>query len=113
EPAEIVRIREQARDEAEQVLRDSLGEFAGAAASEAGALVADAVVPLASDAVDIGEDVLDTFDDVTDAIEERVPGGGVINQVADLMLLPGRYVLKVVGTRVEPTTEEESANDEA
>jgi hypothetical protein len=114
EPAEIVRIREQARDEAEQVLRDSLGEFAGAVASEAGALVADAVVPLASDAVDIGEDVLDTFDDVTDAIEERVPGGGVINQVADLMLLPGRYVLKVVGTRVEPDQgEEESANDEA
>ena len=108
DPAETVRGSEQARDEAEQALRDSLAEFADALAKEAGALVADAVVPLASGAVDIGEDVIDAVDDVSDAIEERVPGGGVINQVTDLMLLPGRFVLKVVGTRVE-AEEDESA----
>jgi len=109
--SEIVRSREQARDEAEQALRDSLGDFAEAVASEAGALVADAVVPLASGAVDVGEDVIDAVDDLTDTIGERVPGGGVINQVADLMLLPGRYVLRVVGTRVEPEQAEDDQRD--
>src|SRR5262249_14877416 len=65
DPAETVRDHEQARDEAEQALRGSLGELAEAAAQEAGALVADAVLPLASGAVDLGEDVIDAVDDVT------------------------------------------------
>ena len=82
-------------------------------AQEAGALVADAVMPLASRAADVGEEVIDAVDDVTDAIEERVPGGGVINQVADLMLLPGRYVLKVVSPRVEREESEDGSAEEA
>src|SRR5262245_37653982 len=68
DPSEVVRSRERARDQAERALRDSLGEFAEAVASEAGALVADAVVPIASGAVDVGEDVIDAVDDMTDVI---------------------------------------------
>jgi putative superfamily III holin-X len=112
DPAETVRNAEQTRDEAEQALRDSIEEFAGAVADQAGALVAEAVVPLAGGALDAGEDVLDAVDDVTDAIEDKVPFGGVINQMADLALMPGRYVLKVVSNRVEPDDDEDEEDDD-
>jgi hypothetical protein len=107
DPAETVRNAEQARDEAEQALRDSIEEFAGAVAGQAGTLVADAVVPLAGGAVAVGDEALDAVDDVTDAIEDSVPFGGVINQMADLALMPGRYVLKIVRNPVEPGEDED------
>ena len=96
DPAETVRTREQARDEAQHSLRESLQQFAGAVAREAGVLVAAAVVPLAGGAAEAGEKVLDAVDEVTDVIEEKLPGGGVINRVTDLALKPGRYALDAV-----------------
>jgi len=93
DPEERVREREQARDEAQHSLRESLQQFAGAVAHEAGVLVAAAVVPLAGGAAEAGEKVLDAVDDVTDVLEEKLPGGGVINRVTDLALKPGRYAL--------------------
>ena len=96
DPEERMRDREQARDEAQHTLRESLEEFAGAVAREAGVLVAAAVVPIGGAAADAGEKVLDAVDDVTDVIEEKLPGGGVINRVADLALKPGRYALGAV-----------------
>jgi uncharacterized integral membrane protein len=96
DPEERVHEREQARDEAQHTLRESLQEFAGAVAREAGVLVAAAVVPLGGAAADAGEKVLDAVDEATDVIEEKLPGGGVINRVADLALKPGRYALDAV-----------------
>ena len=96
DPAETVQTREQARDEAQHSLRESLQQFAGAVAREAGVLVAAAVVPLAGGAAEAGEKVLDAVDEVTDVIEEKLPGGGVINRVTDLALKPGRYALDAV-----------------
>jgi Putative Actinobacterial Holin-X, holin superfamily III len=96
DPEETVRGREDARDDAQHTLRESLQQFAGAVAREAGVLVTAAVVPIAGGAADAGEKVLDAVDDVTDVIEEKLPGGGVINRVADLALKPGRYALGAV-----------------
>jgi hypothetical protein len=96
DPVETVRIREVARDDAQHSLRESLEQFAGAVAREAGVLVAAAVVPIAGGAAEAGEKVLDAVDDVTDVIEEKLPGGGVINRVTDLALKPGRYALDAV-----------------
>jgi hypothetical protein len=94
DPDEAVRSREQARDDAEAALRESLKEFAAAVARDAGVLVTTAIVPLGGGAAaEAGEKVIDAVDDVTDAIEEKVPGGGVINKVATLALKPGRYAL--------------------
>ena len=90
DPDEAVRGREEARDDAEAALRESLKEFAAAVARDAGVLVTTAIVPLGSEA---GEKVIDAVDDVTDAIEETVPGGSVINKMATLALKPGRYAL--------------------
>jgi len=111
DPEQQMREREQARDEAQHSLRESLQEFAGAVAREAGVLVAAAVVPISGAAADAGEKVIEVVDDVTDAIEEKLPGGGVINRVADLALKPGRYALDAVNKglkRDEPDEIEES-----
>jgi len=82
--------------DAQRTLRESLQQFAAAVAREAGVLVTAAVVPIAGGAAEAGEKVLDAVDDVTDVIEEKLPGGGVINRVADLALKPGRYALGAV-----------------
>jgi hypothetical protein len=109
DPAETVRTREQARDEAQHTLRESLQGFAAAVAREAGVLVTTAVVPLAGSAAEAGEKVLDAVDDVTDAIEEKLPGGGVINRVADLALKPGRYAVDAVTKSLKGGDEPESS----
>lgn len=96
DPDVTVRTREQARDEAENAMRESLRRLADAIAQEAGVLVTAAVVPLTGSAVDAGEKVIDVLDDMTDTLEEKLPGSGVINRVADIALKPGRYALGAV-----------------
>jgi hypothetical protein len=93
DPDTAVRSREEARDDAEAALRESLKEFAAAVARDAGVLVTAAIVPIGGNAAEAGEKVIDAVDDMTDAIEEKVPGGSVINKVATLALKPGRYAL--------------------
>ena len=58
--------------------------------------------------------MLDAVDDVTDVIEEKLPGGGVINRVADLALKPGRYALGAVnkGLKRDEPDEPDDVPDE-
>jgi hypothetical protein len=87
---------EEARDQAEEALRGSLGEFSGAVASETGVIVAAAIVPMAGGAVDAGEKLLDVADDMTDRLEESgMVGGRLVNQAFDVALLPGRMFIRV------------------
>jgi hypothetical protein len=56
--------------------------------------------------IDVGEDLLETSDEIVEAIADDLPGGGVVNQIWDVALMPGRYGLKVVTTvlkREEPS----------
>ena len=113
DPEETMRERERARDEAEGELRESLQDFAGAVSREAGALIAIAVVPIAGGAAEAGEKVIDAVDDVTDVIEDKVPGGGVINRVADIALKPGRFALGAVNKGLgRDSSEDEPAKQE-
>jgi hypothetical protein len=93
--AEAVTAREAARDEAEQAMRESLERLAVGVGAQAGVLVAAAVVPVASGVVSAGEEIIDEIDEITDDIVEAVPGGGVVNWVADIALIPGRYGIRV------------------
>jgi Putative Actinobacterial Holin-X, holin superfamily III len=92
---EPVGQRDRAREEAEAELRDAIGTLAEAVAARAEARIREAVVPTADGVVDAGEDILDLADGLTDAIEEAVPGGGLVNGAFDLALLPGRFGVKV------------------
>lgn len=98
DPVEVIKEREQAREEAEAALRDRLDLLAEAIAVDAEERIRDAVVPVADGVIDAGEDLLEVADDLTDAIEDTVPGGGLLNRVLDLALLPGRVCVKVART---------------
>jgi hypothetical protein len=101
-PEETMKDLEQARADAEQAVRDTLEQLAPAITIE----ITRAVVPMAgdmagdmaSDVVEAGGDILETSDDMVEAIAEDLPGGGVVNQMWDVVLMPGRFGLKVATT---------------
>lgn len=97
-PTESTKDLEQARADAEEAVRDTLGRLAPAIIIEiAMAAVANAE-DMAEGVLDVGEDLLETSDEIVEAIADDLPGGGVVNQMWDVVLMPGRYGLKVVTT---------------
>ena len=105
--AEKISAREAARDEAQQGLRESLERLAGGVGSQAAVLVSAAVIPVAGGVVDAGEDILEEIDEFTDDLGEAVPGGGMINWVADVALDP--RPLRRQGSPVRPEALDESS----
>jgi hypothetical protein len=103
--AETLPERQDALDEAEQELRvqlDALADAIGAAAQER---ITAAILPLAGGMVEVGEEMVDatdevieTADEITDAIEEKVPGGFVVNRAFDVVLVPGRFGIRAART---------------
>jgi hypothetical protein len=51
--------------------------------------------------VSAGEHIIDEIDEITDDLEEAIPGGGVINWVADTALLPARFFASVARAALE------------
>jgi hypothetical protein len=87
-----------ARDEAEQRVRATLEVLSPVISRE----IALAAVPVAGDVasgvVDAGEEIIETADDIVESLTENVPGGGVVNQVWDVVLMPGRFGVRVATT---------------
>ena len=97
DPAAALAERQAAFDDAQHGLQEALEGLTSAIAAAAGREVASAMLPVEGIA-DFGEDVADAseqameiVDDVTDVIEERVPGGVIVNRAFDIVLIPGRY----------------------
>lgn len=97
--------RQEAVDEAEQALRETLDRLSDAIAQAAQERLAAAILPVAGGMVDVGEgmveatgDVLEAADEITDVIEETVPGGIVVNRAFDFALAPGRFGVRVART---------------
>jgi hypothetical protein len=98
---------ERARDEAEAAVRATIERLAPAITVE----IAAAAVPIAGDmaegVVDVGSDLLEASDDMVESIAEDLPGGGVVNQMWDVALMPGRMGVRVATTvlkRGQPKT---------
>src|SRR5262245_20187457 len=93
-----VRDAEAARAEAEQAVRDTLEQLAPAITKE----IALAAVPIAGDmaggVIDAGGEILDSADEILDNITDDIPGGGVVNQIWDVALMPGRIGIRVATT---------------
>jgi hypothetical protein len=89
---------ERARDDAEQAIRDTLMQLAPAVTVE----IASASVAVAGDmadgVVDAGSDLLETSDEIVEAIADDIPGGSVVSQMWDVVLIPGRFGVKVATT---------------
>ena len=95
---EIVEDRERARDDALQHVRQRLEELAGAVAQNAEAMVAAAVVPMAEGIVDVGEDILDATEEAFEDVVEEIPGAGLVAEVIDFVLIPGRLGIRIMAT---------------
>jgi hypothetical protein len=97
-PQEAERDLQRARDEAARAVRETLERVAPAMTVE----IASAAMPLAGDmaseVVDAGEDILEASDQFVEALADDLPGGGVVNQVWDVVLMPGRLGLRVATT---------------
>ena len=92
DPADSIVVFEHARDDARQVMGDSLETVTATLATQIG----QAAVPLAGDAVTgAAEGVIDAADEISDAVEDAVPGGAVINRAVDIVLAPGRLGIRV------------------
>jgi hypothetical protein len=97
-PTDSTKDLEEARADAEQAVLETLERLAPAITIEiATAAVANAG-EMAEGVLDVGEDLLEASDDIVEAIADDLPAGGVVNQIWDVALMPGRYGLKVVTT---------------
>jgi hypothetical protein len=100
--ADNLQERQEAVEQAGRSLREAIDEFGEAVAQAAEQKIAAAVLPLAGGMVEVGEEMVDATDEIiekadeiTDAIEERVPGGIVVNRVVDFVLVPGRFGIRI------------------
>jgi hypothetical protein len=94
-PEESREDLERARAEAEQAVYDTLGRLAPVVTVE---IASAAAGEMASGVVDVGDDLLEASDDIVEAIAEDLPGGSVVNQVWDVVLMPGRFGIKIATT---------------
>ncbi len=57
--------------------------------------IAGGVVEAGEGMVDATDDVIEAADEITDALQERLPGGVVVNRAFDLVLVPGKFGVRV------------------
>jgi Putative Actinobacterial Holin-X, holin superfamily III len=101
-PRKALEELEQDRDAAGRAARSTLErlgpalaiQIALAAVANAGAVAEDA----ASGVVEVGDNVLEASDEIVAEITEELPGGGTVNQVWDVVLMPGRLGVRVATT---------------
>ncbi len=92
----------QASREAEEAVRRTLERLSPAISRE----IAAAAMPMAGDVasgmagsmVDAGEDLIEDVDEIVDRFTDDIPGGSVVDQVWDVVLMPGRFGVKVATT---------------
>ena len=89
---------ELARAEAEQAVRATLERLSPLVTRE----IALATVPMAGDVasgvVDAGGELIENADDIVEAMTQGVPGSRVVNQMWDVVLMPGRLGIRVATT---------------
>jgi hypothetical protein len=97
-PKQAVEELERERDTAAKAALRTLERVGPALAVQ----VAMAAVPdagdVASGVVEIGGSVLEVSDEIVEVFADQVPAGGVVNQVWDVALMPGRLGIKVATT---------------
>ena len=101
-PEESLEDLEQARANAEETVRETLGRLAPAMtieiASASVSVAGDVAGDMAGGVVDAGSDILETSDQIVEALTEDLPAGSVVNQVWDVVLAPGRFGVKAATT---------------
>ena len=89
---------ERARADAEQAVRETLERLAPAMTVEIATASVGMAGDVAGDVVEAGEDLLENSEEIVEAIAEDLPGGGVVRQVWSVVLVPGRFGIRVATT---------------
>jgi len=89
---------EQARAEAEEAVRESLGQLVPAITVQMASASVGIAGDTVGDVVEAGGDILEASDDVVEEIAENLPAGSVVSQMWDVVLMPGRLGVKVATT---------------
>jgi hypothetical protein len=95
---EAVDELEQARDDAGRAVRATLERLGPAMAVELASAAVPAAGDIAGGVVEVGDDLLDASDEIVEAIAAEIPAGGVVNQIWDVALMPGRFGLRIATT---------------
>ena len=97
-PTEAIDELEQTRKEASDAVQETLGQLVPALSIE----IATAAIPsaggIASGVVGAGEGLLEASDEIVDSIIDELPAGSVVNQIWGVVLMPGRFGLRVATT---------------
>jgi hypothetical protein len=97
-PGDSLDDLEKARADAEQAVRETLMRLAPAVTIEIASASVSVAGDMAGDVVGAGEDVLETSEQIVEALAEDIPGGSVVSQVWGVVLIPGRFGVKVATT---------------
>ena len=97
-PTEAIDELEQTRKEAGEAVQETIGQLVPALSIE----IATAAIPsaggIASGVVGAGEELLEASDEIVDSIIDELPAGSVVNQIWGVVLMPGRFGLRVATT---------------
>ncbi len=93
----------EARHEAERAMQATIEQLRPAISREVALVAVPMAIHIASDlAAEAGDEIVETADeiiegadDVVEALMEDVAGSGAVNQVWDVVLLPGRFCVRV------------------
>ena len=107
-PEESLEDLERARAAAEEAVRQTLGRLAPAMTIEIASASVAVAGDVAGDVVEAGGDLLESSDDVVEALAEDLPAGSVVNQMWDIVLMPGRAGVKVATTVLRRSDSEET-----
>jgi hypothetical protein len=97
-PDESLADLELARLGAERAVRETLAKLAPAITIEIASASVAVAGDMAGDVVEVGENLLVSSEEVVEEIVQDIPGGGVVSQVWGVVLLPGRFGVKVATT---------------
>jgi Putative Actinobacterial Holin-X, holin superfamily III len=89
---------ERARVDAEQAVRETLALLAPAMTVEIASASIGVAGDMADDFVETGEDLLESSEEFVEEFVEDIPGGGVVSQVWGIVLIPGRFGIRVATT---------------
>jgi hypothetical protein len=89
---------ERARAAAEQEVRETLLRLGPAMTIEIATASIGAAGDVAGDVVEAGGDLIESSNEAVEAIAEELPGGSVVGQVWDVVLMPGRFGVNVATT---------------
>ena len=97
-PKEALEEFEARRDEAAETARDTMERLGPAIAVQIAAAAIPSAGDFASGVVDAGDSLIEASDELVEGIVDDLPGGGVVSQVWDVVLIPGRFGMRVATT---------------